>query len=463
VTLSCGAARSVITPPLGVSLAGSYTDRRAARVDGDLYARALVLESDGTALAVVACDLIGVRASTVAGARRLIAAATGIPAERVLVHGTHNHSGPLTREPGAGGLTGETDEPYLHILERQIASAVQGALSRLEPCRLRLTVGVASGIAFNRRFVMEAGPVRTNPGKLNPAVREPAALVDERVWTLCVLPPHDGGAESAAAVPPATAPRAALVSFALHPAIAGGTAILADFPAALESAFGRLTAADGAPAPVVVFGNAPCGDVNHVDVSHDRPQTGAVEAARVGTVLAAAAGASACRLLPDWEAAGEGVRLDARAAPADLPLRRPSDEEIAWARAVVAGDAPMSMVPGRGLEVVEAHRIVSLADLWTGATHATEVQAFAVGEDLAIVGLPGEIFAELGLDLRRRSPYRHTLVFGLSNEAIGYVPTRRAYAEGGYEPASSRLQPGSGEHLVELALDILGQLKRKGG
>ena len=103
MTLRSGAARSVITPPLGVSLAGSYTDRRAARVDGDLYARALVLEADGTALAVVACDLIGVRASTVAGARRLIAAATGIPAERVLVHGTHNHSGPLTREPGAGG------------------------------------------------------------------------------------------------------------------------------------------------------------------------------------------------------------------------------------------------------------------------------------------------------------------------------------------------------------------------
>ncbi|HVG95946.1 MAG TPA: hypothetical protein VNK05_03535, partial [Chloroflexota bacterium] len=238
-----------------------------------------------------------------------------------------------------------------------------------------------------------------------------------------------------------------------------------DFPAALEDAFGRLTAAaTPGPGPVVVFGNAPCGDVNHVDVAHDRAQSGAVEAARVGTVLAAAAGASACRLMPDWEASGAGpdVRLDAHLAAADLPLRRPSDGEVAWARRVFAGDAAMSMVPGRGLEVVEAHRIVALADLWTGDTLRTEVQAFAIGADLAIVGLPGEIFAELGLDLRRRSPYRHTLVFGLSNEAIGYVPTSRAYAEGGYEPASSRLQPGSGEHLVELALDALTQLKRKG-
>ena len=87
----------------------------------------------------------------------------------------------------------------------------------------------------------------------------------------------------------------------------------------------------------------------------------------------------------------------------------------------------MTMVPGAGLEVVEAHRVVALADHWTGTHHRTEVQALAVGDDLAIVGLPGEVFAELGLDLRARSPFRHTLVLGLANEAIGYVPTRRAY------------------------------------
>ena len=67
-----------------------------------------------------------------------------------------------------------------------------------------------------------------------------------------------------------------------------------------------------------------------------------------------------------------------------------------------------------------------------------------MGDELAIVGLPGEVFAELGLDLRARSPFPHTLVLGLANEAIGYVPTRRAYDEGGYEPTSSRLQPGGG-------------------
>jgi hypothetical protein len=156
---------------------------------------------------------------------------------------------------------------------------------------------------------------------------------------------------------------------------------------------------------------------------------------------------------------------------------------VAWARQAIHGR--MTMVPGQGLEVVEAHRIVALADGWTGPTLTTEVQALVIGDPsprslrsgqvpsadaadaadagqaLAIVGLPGEVFAELGLDLRARSPFAHTLVLGLANEAIGYVPTRRACDEGGYEPTSSRLEPGGGELLVEAALELLGQLSRQ--
>jgi neutral ceramidase len=117
------------------------------------------------------------------------------------------------------------------------------------------------------------------------------------------------------------------------------------------------------------------------------------------------------------------------------------------------------MVPGAGLEVVEAHRILALAEGWTGETHETEVQALASGDELAVVGLPGEVFAELGLALRERSPFRQTLVLGLANEAIGYVPTRPAYEEGGYEPTSSRLQPGGGERLVDAAVGLLRELR----
>jgi hypothetical protein len=269
-------------------------------------------------------------------------------------------------------------------------------------------------------------------------------------------------------------PLGLLVNFGLHPAIVAGTVVGGDFPAYLEGAVQRLLSPAG-PAggePVVVFANAPCGDVNHVDVSHTRPQTGFPEAARVGTILAAEAVKGACRLAPEWEPewepdgeppapgaptrpAATGVRGARRTV--ELPLRRPTAAEVAWARGAAQGR--MTMVPGAGLEVVEAHRILSLAEGWTGETRETEVQALAIGDDLALVGLPGEIFARLGLELRERSPFRHTLVLGLANEAIGYVPTRAAYDEGGYEPTASRLQPGGGEALVAAALDLLASLR----
>ncbi|HEV2123767.1 MAG TPA: neutral/alkaline non-lysosomal ceramidase N-terminal domain-containing protein, partial [Chloroflexota bacterium] len=150
-----GAARAVITPPVGVSLAGSYSDRRAVDLHDELFARAFVIgDGSGEArgqVAIVSCDLIGVRASTVAGARRLIEAACGIPGDNVLISATHNHSGPLTRELVASGLAGEPDEPYLAHLERQIATAVKVAARRAAPARLHLAVGHEHGIAFNRR------------------------------------------------------------------------------------------------------------------------------------------------------------------------------------------------------------------------------------------------------------------------------------------------------------------------
>lgn len=471
-TLRVGAARTVVTPPLGVSLAGSYTDRRADNVRDDLFARAVVIDDGATPVAIVSVDLLGVSAVTTAGARRLIEQGCGIPGANVLIAATHNHSGPLTRELSAGGLAGEPDQPYLADLQRKIASAIQLAFHRRIPARLRLTLGEESGIAFNRRFTMRDGPVRTNPGKLNPEILEAAGPIDRRVWTLTALPVAEGiPAEGSQAVPPAVLPLSVLVNFGLHPAIVAGTTICADFPHFLEMGVQRLIGADGNGSlpptavpdsaadptmPVVIFANAPCADVNHIDFLHRPSQSGLAEAARVGTILAGEAVKGACRLVADWES-GTAAGLRAGRRLVDLPLRRSTPERVAWARRAAQGR--MTMVPGAGLEVVEAQRVLALAEGWTGTTRQTEVQALAVGDDLAVVGLPGEIFAELGLDLRARSPFPHTLVLGLANDAIGYVPSRRAYDEGGYEPTSSRFEPGSGERLVEEALALLAGLR----
>jgi hypothetical protein len=74
------------------------------------------------------------------------------------------------------------------------------------------------------------------------------------------------------------------------------------------------------------------------------------------------------------------------------------------------------------------------------------------------VSLPGEIFVELGLAIKQDSPFRHTIVAELANGSVGYVPARRAYAQGNYEVVSTRCGLGSGELLVDAAVRLLKEL-----
>jgi len=83
----------------------------------------------------------------------------------------------------------------------------------------------------------------------------------------------------------------------------------------------------------------------------------------------------------------------------------------------------------------------------------------AVDRDTAIVTLPHEIFVELGMAIKSGSPFRTTMVISLANDLDFYIPTRRAFEEGHYEPTACPLEPGCGEDLVHAALGLLRELK----
>ena len=109
------------------------------------------------------------------------------------------------------------------------------------------------------------------------------------------------------------------------------------------------------------------------------------------------------------------------------------------------------------LEKVNAFKVLDVAAR-EGKPQEVEVQVIALGDDLAWVSMPGEIFVELGLEVKRSSPFRHTIIAELANGAIGYIPSRRAYAQGNYEVVSARCAEGSGEMLVDAAVKMLGEL-----
>ena len=80
--------------------------------------------------------------------------------------------------------------------------------------------------------------------------------------------------------------------------------------------------------------------------------------------------------------------------------------------------------------------------------------------DLVTVALPGEVFVEVGLEIKRRSPFARTLVCSLANDAVGYIPTEKAFGEGSYETIQSPVAIGTAAELVESAVKLLQQLSR---
>jgi hypothetical protein len=113
------------------------------------------------------------------------------------------------------------------------------------------------------------------------------------------------------------------------------------------------------------------------------------------------------------------------------------------------------------LEVVHAHKLLGLERLRARMDHLSlEVHAIRLDPNTAIVTLPGEVFVEFGLDLKRRSPFENTFIVELSNTAeTHYIPTRESYPLGGYEVGNSTLAPGGGEKLIEAAVRLLQDLR----
>lgn len=435
--LRVGAAAELITPPAGTPMSGPNAARAVEAVDDDLYAKAIVLERDGVRVAMVACDLITMPRSIADEARRLIAEQPGIPPDHVMISATHTHTGPLLtgRQDSSDSQAAGRTRAYLASLPQRIADAVRKADAKLTAARALAGVGKEPRLSFNRRYFMKDGPVGWNPGKMNPNVEGPAGPVDPDVPVV-----YFETAEKAAA------PIATHVSFAMHPDTRHGQMISADYPGRLADILAKVRG----PEMVTLFALGACGDINHVNVNFRGAQINPKETARIGMVLAGEVLKAYGRIQP----VGTTGAIRVRSEVMSLPLQEVKPGELEWAREAI-------LKPSQGrvsLEYVRAAKVLDIAGR-AGRPLAAEVQIIALGDDIAWVALPGEMFVELGLEVKKRSPFKHTIIVELANGSVGYVPTKRAFTEGNYEPLAARCAPGSGELLVERAISLLNELK----
>ncbi len=471
-SLRAGTGVTVITPPLGMPLAGHFEYREAATIADDLTARALVLDDGATRLALVVCDLIRVPAWMVAAAREQIAERCGIPGDHVMIAATHTHTGPVIStgqgdpgeppvlpdsptptyhlaRPAAGGLLSAPADPvYLDWVAGRIADSVVIACARAVAARIAVGATDVAGVCFNRRFQMRDGTVVFNPGINNPDIVAPAGPVDPRVTALLV--------EDLAGTP-----LALWANLALHYV---GT----DDPLAVSAdyfgQFARLVPRFLGDSCVGFLTNGASGDINNIDVTGAITTAGTARGRMVATAVAAAA-VQATAFAPRTEATLAATRI-----PFQVRRSAVTDTDVALAQRILAAagddelppEAPFSFVVGQPIPASQwrtyAHEVLALSRM--PAEETTEIQVMRIG-DLALVALPGEIFVALGLAIKQASPFRQTAVVGLANDHIGYVPTIEAVRQGGYETWRTRLSwsaPGTGEEMVAAAWAALGEL-----
>ncbi len=439
-----GVAATDITPPMGIPLAGYYHERGADGVLDPLYAKALVIESGGERAALVVLDLISIRRGITDQARATIEKDTGIKASGVMISATHAHTGPVLGDPedSAAESAGKAQlvAEYAQALPAKIAEAVRSANARLQPAQISVAKGRCEDLSFNRRYFMRDGTVGWNPGKQNPNIVMPAGPSDPEVELLYMEQPGAAGPAQSIAT---------YVNFAMHPDTCGGSKISADWPGALSRVLGRYHGTNH----LTLVANGTCGNLNHIDISWRWPQSTAIEQDRIATIL----GASVFEAYKHLTPLVDGT-LRAKSEIVELQLPEITPVQVEEAKQTLA--ATKDDRGGNFMKLVRAHRTLDVAAR-EGQPLRVEVQALALGNDVAWVGLPGEIFVELGLAIKKHSPFPHTFVMELANESVGYVPDRRSYAEGNYEPESARCAAGSGERLVEAAAKLLAELHKQ--
>lgn len=445
--LIAGVARADITPPVGMLMAG-YGARKtpAVGIHDELHTVVLYLSDGETEAGLVTADLLYVNAEGAARVRDACSAASGVPTENVMVACSHTHGGPQTdlgrSDPGDG-----LKEAYSTVLVHKMAGALSEAKRNAMPVRMGHGRQDCS-FAMNRR---ERKPDGTTILGVNP--EGPTA----RFTDVIRLDRLDSGE-----------PMALVFGYACHGTTLGGDNLLytADHPGPAKRFIERQL-----PTARALFVAECSADTNPY------PRETFEQCERHGRRL----GCAAVQAALDIEEMVDDVRLAVARHEFALSLETPpsldeargrlaaaeaaAEEELANARQE-AGGAPVD--EGKALSWFTARTLRGARELVAGLergetdlTIPVEAQALALG-DCAIVGLPGEIFVNIGLAVSEGSPFARTLPLSHTNGAPGYIPTADQIPFGGYEVEQARARryglfivPESDRAMVEGALVAL--------
>ncbi len=422
--LKVGASKVDITPPIGIPM-GGYAARPdvAKGIHDRLHARSVVIEGEEI-VSIVSLELLHIKESVANEAKKLIRKELGIPKDNILIAAIHTHSGPSPAEHY--GMARE----YYELLPYYIFTAVKNAYENMQNARIGYGKGELNGWTVNRRKPMK--------GSLDNEVI--VVRMEDLKENLI----------------------AAIVNFTCHAVVLGHNNLLisADYPGFTSSAIEAIE--NG----VALFLNGACGDINpltpRTDLSrvYDRSVGTFEEARKMGYALAG----EAIKVL-------NGIRtmdnipiktLVKEVSVKRVELPEVSDEEIAEL------ERKYEELTKRG-KIEEASKVKfdlvlkkwlkGLRERFPSDYVTIKVQGIRLG-DLVIIAFPGEVLVDIGLKIKKSSKAKLTMIVGYANGYIGYIPTKEAIKEGGYEarPPATVLTEDAEDKLVNTAIEIIDNL-----
>ena len=477
--LKAGFCRANIDPPLGIAIRGYYKKRYASAILDSLYvnvaafsvksdmaeknvwnpdtgeydAQAMKENAPESIVLVAGIDNCGIDAEQCTEYRRYMEACTGVPAERIILHSTHTHTAPYTKNDGRFDADASKIEFYGSLVKTRLADAAAAAIADLKPARMGYIVGQAPDrVAYIRRYKMKDGTTWTCPPIEDANIDHPIGTLDQRVNMLRF--DREGG------------DTLVIMNYGLHADCLNLDQVSPDWPGWMAKTFETavpgtkvmfLNGAEGDVGSTHVYPEG--GDMNDTFISFDNEMKSPGMARFVGRALAGT-------LLQVYDKAEyvDVDTLDIMTRVIRVPANKARPEDLPLARKYKAlHDAGHDdQIPYTAMElttvVAEATRMLNLEN------GPDQFELALTGLRLGPVvfaGIPGEPFTQIGRSIKEAPGYKMILPVCLCNGTQGYFPMKEAFDEGGYEARSSRYKGGVAETIIEESKVMLEELLKK--
>ncbi|HUV08704.1 MAG TPA: neutral/alkaline non-lysosomal ceramidase N-terminal domain-containing protein [Spirochaetia bacterium] len=447
--IKIGLGQTVITPQSNIQMYGFARSQVSTGVHDDLYAKALVLESgngggtDGAVAVMLVLSLCGVGREYVEAIRAGIRKETGIPEGCILVSCTHTHAGPRVGDSNIQEV-GTADREYPSFLtERAVESAVAAWNSRV-PARIGVGKTEVPELGRNRRRLLYGG--------LHPDPEVGVIKIEDARGKLMGVV-YNYGCHPSTLDWQNTLFSEDWVYYA-NEGIKKGTADgiwVAYFQGAegdINTGYLSELSAVGVDMPIRNYGYIEIkgGQMSHA-VLESLPRIETVDRIPLG-VVSGTFGYPLRESFPvSLEQAERGVR-EAEERLADMERRT----EYRGTRLL---DNCRVDVWETGLRLRTAQKFYGAGD--RAETAPIEHHAVRIGDGV-FVSLPGEVFSEIGLRIKKASPFDKTFCIGIANGYNGYLPSEREFVEGGYEVDGCRYSPRTEAVCVESCLEMINRL-----